>query len=117
MELKIKIIKQLLWKFQKIRNNFKIWILRYNVNLEIPYSNKIRKGCHIKTNFGGKIILGENNELLFGVCLMTYGGSIIIGNDCSINPYTLIYGHGKGVRIGNKVLIAGHTTIIPANHN
>jgi acetyltransferase-like isoleucine patch superfamily enzyme len=66
---------------------------------------------------GGRIVIGDDNEFLHGVLLLTYGGSIVIGDRCSINPYSVIYGHGKGVIIGNDVLIAGHTLIIPSNHN
>ena len=69
----------------------------------------------LNTEYGGKIIIGNNTELLYGVLLMTYGGNIRIGNHCSINPYTVLYGHGN-LTIGNNVLIAGHCLIIPSNH-
>lgn len=70
----------------------------------------------MERNYGGNIVIGEHNELLQGVILMTYGGLIKIGNNCSVNPYTIIYGHGKGVIIGDNVLIAGHCMLIPSNH-
>lgn len=66
--------------------------------------------------WNGKIIIGDNSSINYGVCLMTYGGDIEIGKECDINPYTIIYGHGN-TKIGNKVLVAGHCMIIPNNHN
>ncbi|MBC7523084.1 MAG: acyltransferase [Flavobacterium sp.] len=81
-------------------------------------SNSVKKYSNVllDTSGGGSIEIGNKTELLYGVVLMTYGGKIKIGKNCSINPYTILYGHG-GLTIGNNVLIAGHTMIIPANHN
>ena len=97
----------------------KIWLLLFNskknVNAYIHSSVRIYPNVVINTEYGGKISVGENCELLHGVSLMTYGGNIEIGNNCSINPYTILYGHGNLV-IGDNVLIAGHCLIIPANH-
>ncbi|HEU4496894.1 MAG TPA: acyltransferase [Flavobacterium sp.] len=73
-------------------------------------------GVVLDTSYGGSIEIGKNSELLYGVVIMTYGGNIKIGQSCSINPYAILYGHGN-LAIGNNVLIAGHTLIIPANHN
>lgn len=84
--------------------------------LFINPSVKIYPNVVLNTEYGGTITIGEKSELLHGVILMTYGGNIKIGNKCSINPYTVLYGHGN-LTIGNNVLIAGHTLIIPANHN
>lgn len=85
-------------------------------SLRIANSTKIYPDCRIRIVYGGSILIGEHNEIFYGVCILTYGGSIIIGNNCSINPYSVLYGHG-GLKIGNNVLIAAHTVIIPANHN
>lgn len=38
-----------------------------------------------------------------------------MGDRVSVNPFSILYGHG-GLRIGSDVLIAGHVTIVPANH-
>lgn len=73
-------------------------------------------GVVLDTANGGTIQIGKDSELLYGVIVMTYGGNIKIGEKCSINPYTILYGHGN-LTIGDNVLIAGHTIIIPANHN
>lgn len=99
-----------------IYNSRLLWLRLNNLSIKISSTTKIYYGCSIKTNYGGKITIGNYCEVLYGVCLMTYGGIIQIGNNCSINPYTIIYGHGKGVIIGNNVLIAAHTIIIPSNH-
>ncbi len=85
-------------------------------SLFIHPSVKIYPNVVLNSEYGGTITIGEKSELLYGVILMTYGGTIKIGNKCSINPYTVLYGHGN-LTIGNNVLIAGHTLIIPANHN
>lgn len=117
MEIILKILKRLKLLSDRIASKWRIIRIRILYNCYIPADNTIYKNCIIETNGGGIITIGNKNELLYGVCLMTYGGSITIGNNCSINPYTIIYGHGKGVCIGNDVLIAGHTMIIPSNHN
>lgn len=91
-------------------------LLSFNSSIKIGDNNFFQSSSKISLIFGGKISIGNNNEFLNGVLLMTYGGIITIGDHCSINPYTIIYGHGKGTKIGNNVLIAAHTVIIPANH-
>lgn len=102
-------------KIGNIRNYLKPKILRIK-GVKIGKNNNIDWNCRfIKSS--GEIIIGNRNEFVHGVLLMTYGGSIVIGNDCSINPYTIIYGHGKGTKIGNNVLIAGHCMLIPSTHN
>ena len=98
--------------FLRLRTEF----IGLNKKIRIGKSNKIYSRVQFVINYGGEINIGNNNEFLFGVCLMTYGGSIRIGDNCSINPYTIIYGHGKGTIIGDNVLIAGHCMIIPSNH-
>ena len=100
----------------RIQYSYKRYILSRK-NILIGVRNKLHKTVSIDTSVGGEVIIGRDNEILNGCLLMTYGGSIKIGNRCSINPYTIIYGHGKGTIIGNNVLVAGHTMIIPANHN
>jgi acetyltransferase-like isoleucine patch superfamily enzyme len=95
--------------FRRMRANF-------GNSVRIAPTTRIYPACRIGVVYGGSISIGENNELSYGVCILTYGGSIVIGNNCSINPYTILYGHG-GLQIGNNVLIAAHTVIIPANHN
>lgn len=86
-----------------------------NPNVIIHPSAKIYPNVIMNTEYGGKIYIGKNCEILNGVLLMTYGGNIIIGDNCSINPYTILYGHGN-LTIGDNVLIAGHCLIIPSNH-
>ncbi len=111
------IVNKLRHLFTKLFFKARIRILTLNKSIKIQSGNRIYPSTRIKTNCGGEISIGKNNELLYGVCLMTYGGSIKIGDNCSINPYTIIYGHGKGLQIGDNVLIAGHCMIIPSNHN
>ncbi len=85
-------------------------------NIFLSESVKMHANVILDTSYGGSIEIGKKTELLYGVILMTYGGKIKIGTNCSINPYSILYGHGN-LTIGNNVLIAGHTMIIPANHN
>lgn len=89
--------------------------LKSKKNVKIGYGNKFYRGVLLDNRLGGFIHIGDCNEFLFNVLLLTYGGSIRIGNNCSINPCTIIYGHG-GTTIGNNVLIAGQCMLIPANH-
>jgi acetyltransferase-like isoleucine patch superfamily enzyme len=96
----------------KIRSKF---LKKENVDIKLAKNIRIYPNVIMNTEYGGKICIGKNCELLYGVLLMTYGGNITIGNGCSINPYTVLYGHGN-LTIGNDVLIAGHCLIIPANH-
>lgn len=93
-----------------------IKLFKNNKNLDIHPSVKIYPNVFFDTQYGGKITISKNCELLHGVLLMTYGGNITIGEKSSINPYTVLYGHGN-LTIGKNVLIAGHCLIIPSNHN
>ncbi len=99
-----------------VLNIIKNLLLKGNNKIQIGNKTNISKNVLLEICYGGEIIVGNNCELLHGVVIMTYGGKIEIGDRCSINPYTILYGHG-GLKIGNDVLIAGHTMIIPANHN
>jgi acetyltransferase-like isoleucine patch superfamily enzyme len=92
-----------------------LWVKKKS-DLTIHPSVRISKNVTLDINYGGKIIIDQQTEILNGVLLMTYGGNITIGFNCSINPYTVLYGHGN-LTIGNNVLIAAHCVIIPANHN
>ena len=95
---------------------YRKFLLTSNKNVVIGKQSEIYKYSIIETNKGGNIKIGDGNEILYGVCLLSYGGSISIGDRCSINPYTVIYGYGKGTIIGNDVLIAGHCLIVPVSH-
>jgi len=99
------------------RSHFFKFFLRLNRNIKIPDNTFVHYKSSLETNVGGKIVVGNNCEILQGVIMMTYGGSITVGDRCSINPYTIIYGMGQGTVIGNDVLIAGHCMIVPGNHN
>jgi acetyltransferase-like isoleucine patch superfamily enzyme len=105
-------VMRFLNKIKKFFNSSK----KVNENLKIHSSVSICPNVFLDTQYGGKITIGKNCELLHGVLVMTYGGNISIGEKCSINPYTVLYGHGN-LTIGNNVLIAGHCLIIPSNHN
>lgn len=111
------IVQKFHYRLLQFQFNLRIKLLRLNKNISIQNGNRIYSQAKFITNYNGQIIIGNNNEFLFGICLVTYGGSIKIGNNCSINPYTVIYGHGKGTTIGDNVLIAGHCMIISSNHN
>lgn len=100
-----------------IKDRLNTMVLRLNGKIKIGTKSLVHSNSIIKINNGGKISIGKNSEILVGTIMMTYGGSITVGDRCSINPYSIIYGHGNGVKIGNDVLIAGHTMIIPFNHN
>lgn len=67
-------------------------------------------------NLNGTLTIRPGARVSIGVLLAPYGGSIEIGERVFLGPYTVVYGHG-GLKIGNDVLIAGHCTIIPANHS
>ena len=84
-------------------------------NIRIGNRTTIESGCTIRSQYGGKIIIGNNCYISSGAQLLTHGGNIKIGNHCTINPYTIIYGQG-GTIIGDNVRIAAHCVIVPANH-
>jgi acetyltransferase-like isoleucine patch superfamily enzyme len=89
----------------------------FHRNIQIDNNVFVDENVLIRIKGTGKISVGEDSELLYGVILMSYfSGNILIGKRCSINPYTIIYGIGDTI-IGNDVLIAGHCMIIPNNHN
>lgn len=104
-------------RFRSLKFYWRTLGFRIFHNVRFGAGNRIDSGCNLSTKYGGRIEIGSDNEILFGVSLLTYGGKITIGHHCSINPFTIIYGHGHGVTIGNDVLIAGHCVIIPSNHN
>lgn len=87
----------------------------FHPNIKIGKNVRIGKSVGIEILYGGKVIIGNNTEILDGCKIWTYGGEISIGDDCSINPHTLIYGNG-GCTIGDNVLIAANSMIVPANH-
>lgn len=64
---------------------------------------------------GGRIRIGQHGHIHAQANLLAYDGHITIGNHVTVNPFCLLYGHG-GLTIGDNVLIASHTTLIPANH-
>lgn len=112
----IKLPPKINYYLERIGFKYRKFSLRLNKNILIGNSSRIYKNSIINTNRGGNIKIGNKNEILYGVCLMSYGGTIKIGDRCSINPYTVIYGYGKGTIIGNDVLIAGHCLIVPVSH-
>lgn len=63
----------------------------------------------------GSIVAGRGLRLSHGAILSPYGGRIVLGNNVYVGPYSVLYGHG-GLTVGSDVLIAGHCTLIPANH-
>ena len=93
-------------------------IKRILINIFVP---EVHVGKHtiiehntiLRSQYGGKISVGQNCYLSAGAQLLTHGGNIEIGT--TINPYTIVYGQG-GVKIGNGVRIAAHCTIVPSNH-
>jgi len=69
--------------------------------------------------FGQKkfnIEMGKEVRIREGCYIDTHGGWIIFGDNVFLGPQCMIYGHG-GLEIGRNTLIAGKTSIIPANHN
>lgn len=50
----------------------------------------------LRSQYGGKIFVGEDCYLSVGAQLLTHGGDIKIGNNSTINPYSVIYGQGGG---------------------
>lgn len=98
-----------------IANAIRIFVLRIDPNIYICKNVIIEKGVVIRSQYGGKIYIGEACEISRGVQILTHGGDITIGSNSTVNPYTIIYGQG-GTNIGNSVRIAAHCTIVPSNH-
>lgn len=93
----------------------RIFINKFHFNVTVERKTVIESGCVLRSQYGGKIFVGENCYLSKGAQLLTHGGNIIIGRNSTINPYVVIYGQG-GVVIGNGVRIAAHCVIVPSNH-
>lgn len=98
--------------------NFRLQRLKYYFHPDIKLGKNVRiwKNVSLQILYGGTIEIGDDTEIMNDCKIWTYGGDIRIGKRCSINPSTIIYGQSKTI-IGNDVLIAGHTMIIPSNHN
>ncbi|MGE0201234.1 MAG: DapH/DapD/GlmU-related protein [Candidatus Melainabacteria bacterium] len=75
----------------------------------------IHHRANLSARTNGRITLGDRCRLHGDSQLIAHGGFITAGNRLTVNPYCILYGHG-GLTIGDNVLIASHTTIIPANH-
>lgn len=99
------------------KSNFIFQRVRYYFHPDIKLGKNVRIWNNVKISvlYGGKIMIGDNTEILHGVNILTYGGEIHIGSKCSINPMVIIYGQGNTF-IGDDVFIAGHSMIIPSNH-
>ena len=100
----------------KCNKIYQIQKIRKNKDILIGKNVYIHPSSRLEVINGGTIQIGDNTEILQGVLIITYGGTILIGSNCKINPYTIIYGLG-GTKIGDDVLVAGHTMIVPDNHN
>src|ERR1700742_4655404 len=94
-------IRRVYQSYKKSGFTWRKKMLVLNGKISVGGNTLIYPACNIVTNNGGNIEIGADNEILFGVCIMTYGGKITIGDRCSINPYTVIYGPGQGTSIGN----------------
>ena len=96
------------------------WIkFRYRVDFARPHH--IGKGFQIQMCPDGYPLCGRfacqaGSRFSDGVIVAPYGGSIEIGRDFFCGPYTVLYGHG-GLHIGSRVMIAGHSMLIPADHD
>jgi acetyltransferase-like isoleucine patch superfamily enzyme len=88
---------------------------------------RFARPCHLGRGFaiqmipdgyalGGSFECAPGARFSDGVLVAPYGGWIKIGHDFFCGPYTVLYGHG-GLQIGDHVMIAGHSFVIPANHN
>ena len=91
-----------------------------NVRLELPSSGYIARTARLLFRpdgyaLGGVIAIADGVRIGDYAVIAPYGGTIKIGRKVYIGPFSLLYGHG-GLEIGDNVLIAGHVTIIPANH-
>lgn len=111
-----KLILKILIKFFVKIDSIKSKKYLIDPNIKVGKNVFVANTATLETRFGGTIKIGANTKIWDGVLILTYGGNIEIGENCSINPYTIIYGHSR-TTIGNNVLIAGHSMIIPANHN
>lgn len=89
--------------------------IRFRKNIIIDSSTTISNNINLTAD-GEFIRIGKNSTIHPFVLMRLWGGSIKIGDNTYIHPYSVLYGHG-GLIIGNNVLIAAHTTIIPANHD
>ena len=101
--------------FYHLFSQLRVWRYRLNPNIYIGKNVIIEKDVVISTNGGGKIHIGDNSILYMKSFILTWGGNVITGDNFSLNAFSVIYGQG-GLKIGNNVMIAGNTSIIPANH-
>jgi acetyltransferase-like isoleucine patch superfamily enzyme/Flp pilus assembly protein TadD len=91
-------------------------VLGANIQLECGVTLK----CH-KPGSDERITIHNNVRIQEYTIIHSLMGFVEIGEDSYIGPFSMIYGHcrnGKGgTKIGKNVLVAGHCSIIPANHN
>lgn len=107
--------KYIVYYCQKIISFIRKVVVCLNPDVTIGKNTIIESNVTISTQYGGKIVIGDNCILSSGVQILTHGGDITIGNHTTINPYTVVYGQG-GTQIGDNVRIAAHCVIVPSNH-
>lgn len=98
--------------------------IHHSVTFQNIHKIRISRGCQILNNvfMNGKsncetgITLGENVRIRENTYIDSYNGSIVLEDSVFIGPNCMIYGHG-GLIIKKNTMIAGHTIIIPSNHN
>jgi acetyltransferase-like isoleucine patch superfamily enzyme len=103
-----------------------VWSCWFDSDVRINHPSHISLGkdCMFFRNvtidaFGEQrfnIELGREVRIREDCYIDAHGGWITIGDNVFIGPQCMIYGQG-GLDIGCNTLIAGKTTIIPANHN
>jgi len=111
----MKIINKVIYIISLIIYRFRSFFFNLKPNIQVGKKVIIEPRVIIRSQYGGKIYIGDNCRISAGVQLLTHGGNITIGKNSTINPYTVIYGQG-GTTIGNYVRIAAHCTIVPSNH-
>jgi len=108
-------VRPLLRLWWRLAHQWKFWWFQEHRNITVGKNTVLYGKATLSATSPGRIELGDNCVIHHGAQLIAQGGQIALGDRVSVNPYCVLYGHG-GLTIGNDVLIANHTTMIPANH-
>ncbi len=110
-----KVVQKTLQVWWKLQHQIKFWWFQEHHNISCGRQTILGRKATLSAIDGGEITIGHQCHIHDDAKLIAQRGRIKLGDSVTVNPFCILYGHG-GLEVGSNVLIASHTTIIPANH-
>jgi acetyltransferase-like isoleucine patch superfamily enzyme len=109
------VLRAILPNWWHLKHRLRAWLLAEHTRIRWGSGTRIEGEAVLSAGARGSISIGDRCRIHSRAMLAAYDGHIRLGHRVTVNPFCMLYGHG-GLDIGDDVLIANHTTIIPANH-